>query len=909
MTPDGPSNAAMTPPRGTPWHTLEPDRVALLLKTDVHAGLPADEVAGRLQEYGANQLAEPVPVSRLAIVANQFKDFMIYVLLAAVIISGAVLREALDAIVILAIVIANAILGFIQEYRAERALAALKELGAPTARVLRAGILAVIDARDLVPGDLVLLEAGDLVPADARLIEAHSFEVNEAALTGESETVEKSISALPDEDLLPGDRLDMVFLGTHVVRGRGRALVVATGKNTQMGEIAQLLEETEATATPLQRELHITGKRIAILCLAISAVIFIVGAIRGLELASMFLFAVSLAVAAIPEGMPAIVTIVLALGVQNLAKRHALLRRLHAVETLGSADVICTDKTGTLTRAEMEVREWVLPAREPQLTDPGAESLFVAAALCNDARRQENRYIGDSTEVALVQAAERLDLDRERLTGDLPRVEEIPFESERKMMSTLHRVAAAGLRESLFPASKAPPYILFTKGAPEAVLERSGWILAPGGLELLGDAERARLKDRGEGMAGRALRTLAMAYRPLDTLPPAAEAAELERDLVFLGLVGMSDPPRPEVFAALETCREAQIDVVMITGDHAVTARAIGNELGILDAGRRLMTGEELERVSPEELAEQVEDIGVYARVSPAHKVKIVEAWKSRGHIVAMTGDGVNDAPALKRADIGIAMGITGTHVSKEAADMVLTDDNFATIVRAVREGRTIFANLKKFIYFLLSCNISEVVTMFVAMLVESATPLRAVQVLWINLVTDGFPAMALGVDQPEPDLMQQAPRDPAEGILSWRRQRTIIWQGAVLSAGALASFFLAVYALGFKPGDATDLKSIQTIVFTTLVFAQLFHTMNFHSDRISFFRANPFVNRALIAALLISFAMQFLVILVPPLMDAFGTAYLGLNGWVVVLGSSIIPVLLIDRLKVITARYTGAKH
>lgn len=906
MTPDNPAKAKFS--GAQPWHTLEADRVVELLETDAHTGLPGAETSGRLEAYGPNLLAEATPISKFAILTNQFKDFMIYVLLAAVVISGAVLREALDAVVILAIVIANAVLGFIQEYLAEQALVSLKELGAPTARVLRSGILQVIAARDLVPGDLVLLEAGDLVPADARLVEAHSFEVNESALTGESESVEKATAPLADPDLLPGDRLNMVFLGTHVVRGRGQAVVVATGPTTQMGEIAQLLEETEATTTPLQRELHTTGKRIAVLCLAISAIIFAVGALRGLELATMFLFAVSLAVAAIPEGMPAIVTIVLALGVQSLAKHNALLRRLHAVETLGSADVICTDKTGTLTRAEMEVRQWVLPAREQELTDPGAESLFIAASLCNDARRQEGRYVGDSTEVALVQAAERLDLDRERLAGRLPRVEELPFESERKMMSTLHRVATADLQESLFPAAGPAPYILFTKGAPEAVLGRSAWILAPGGRELLSKDERERLERQGEEMAGKALRTLAMAYRPLDTLPAGAEPADLESDLVFLGLVGMSDPPRPEVFAALETCREAQIDVVMITGDHAVTAEAIGNELGILAAGRRLMTGEELESITAEKLAEQVEDIGVYARVSPAHKVKIVEAWKARGHIVAMTGDGVNDAPALKRADIGIAMGITGTHVSKEAADMVLTDDNFATIVRAVREGRSIFANLKKFIYFLLSCNISEVVTMFVAMLVESATPLRAVQVLWINLVTDGFPAMALGVDKPEPGLMQQAPRDPAEGILSWRRQRVIFGQGTVLSAGALASFFLAVYALGFKPSDTTDLKSIQTIVFTTLVFAQLFHTLNFHSDRISFFRANPFVNRALVIALAISFAMQFLVILVPPVMRAFGTAYLGLNGWLVVLGSSIIPVLLIDRLKLITARYSRAK-
>ncbi|MHB8780970.1 MAG: cation-translocating P-type ATPase [Candidatus Geothermincolia bacterium] len=879
----------------TLWHTMEAGDVVASLHADISDGLTPEEAAGRLESYGPNLLREPTPVSPAVILVNQFKDFMIYVLLAAVVISGVWLREYVDAVVILMIVVANAALGFIQEMRAEKALVALRRLGAPTARVLRSGKTVVIPAHDLVPGDIMLLEAGDLVAGDARLLETHSLKANESSLTGESEPATKHADFLAGEKVPPGDRVNMAFLGTHIVHGRGHGVVVGTGQHTEMGKIASMLEEGGETRTPLQVELQSTGKRIALLAMTISAVIFAVGAARSVELAEMLLFSVSLAVAAIPEGLPAIVTVVLALGVQRMAKEKAILRRLHAVETLGSASVICSDKTGTLTKSEMQVREWhgAGAAGEP------TRALLSVAALCNDARQQDDHFIGDSTEVALVKAAVEAGLTQQELQSELPRLEEIPFESERKMMSTVHGVVSPVAYQEFFPGAGHHPMLLLTKGAPEMVLARCSRIAGGGDPEPLSEQRRQALEEEAASMAERALRTLALAYRPLDRLPESDAGTELEEELVFLGLVGMSDPPRPEVFDALATCREAHIDVVMITGDHAVTARAIASELGILTDDKRLMTGEELEDVSVEELERQVEEIAVYARVSPAHKVKIVEAWKSRNRIVAMTGDGVNDAPALKRADIGVAMGITGTDVSKEAADMVLADDNFATIVNAIREGRIVFANLKKFIYFLLSCNISEVATMFVAMLLSAAVPLRAVQVLWINLVTDGFPAMALGVDAPERGIMRHLPRDPSEGILSWRRQRWILAQGTVLSLGGITSFYLAIHLLGLSTAIEGELKQIQTIVFTTLVFAQLLHSMNFHSETVSFWQANPLRNKALVLALAASVGLQLVVILVPSIMDIFGTCYLPAKAWLVVAGSCVLPVLAIDRLKV----------
>ena len=894
------------------WHALDIAEVARRLDTSPERGLSEAEAASRLIAYGPNKIREEKRAHPVMLFFNQFRDFMIYVLLAAAVISGAALREFLDAAVILFIVVANAILGFIQEYRAERALESLRNLSAPTARVRREGRERIIPSLDLVPGDLILLEAGDRIPADARLEHAFSLRADEASLTGESEAAHKTASPLPAGEITLGDSVNMAYTGTHIVHGRGSGLVVATGRQTQLGRIAEMIGEAEEERTPLQQELGRTGVRIALLCIGICAIIFLLGVLRNLDWSGMLLFSVSLAVAAIPEGLPAIVTIALALGVRRMADKRALLRRLPAVETLGCADVICTDKTGTLTRNEMEVQEILLPRSTPiNPAGPGKDGgqgieaawpLLATASLCNDARVQEGGFLGEGTEIGLLRAAQRLSFPLAEASGALPRVEEMPFESERKMMSTINAVSGPGPDHAYFPFSTTP-LILLAKGAPEAILRLCSRVLTPHGIRDLPNEERVYYAEEAENMAERAMRTLAFACRPLQEIPADRPLESLESDLIYLGMTGMMDPPRPEVYQALEVCRRAHIEVVMITGDHAATARAVAGKLSILTPGKEMVTGVELARMSDEELAERVERIAVYARVSPVDKVKIVHAWKNKGKVVAMTGDGVNDAPALKNADIGVAMGIAGTDVSKEASDMVLADDNFATIVGAVEEGRIIYDNLKKFIYFLLSCNISEVSTMFLAMLLTSTTPLSAVQVLWMNLVTDGFPAMALGVDTPAPDIMVRPPRDPSEGILSRRKQAYIIWQGLILSLGALAAFFISRYVLFAGPTTGAAEPRVQTVVFTTLVLSQLLHAFNSRSERLSVMELSFFDNKALLAALAGSLSLQLAVIFIPPLMRLFGTGYVGAAGWGLILACSLLPVILIDRVKVLLRR------
>jgi len=889
------------------WHELDTTRVVSLLGTSAERGLSLEEASSRLHTYGHNRIHEEKPTHPFFLFLNQFRDFMIYFLLVAALVSGLVLRELLDVAVILFIVALIGILGFIQEYRAEKALESLRVLGAPTARVIREGLERVIPSHKLVPGDIILLEAGDRIPADARVLESHGLRAEEASLTGESDSVEKRPETLRGEDLPLGDQVNMVFTGTHIVHGRGTAVVVETGKSTQLGRIAEMLGEAEEEKTPLQKELAKTGKRIAVLCLGVCVVVFILGGLRGQEWSELFLFSVSLAVAAIPEGLLAIVTIALALGVRRMADRNALLRRLPAVETLGCADVICTDKTGTLTRNQIEAQEIHLPDLPPFIPAeaesgrgeemPALQALLAASVLCNDAREQEGEFLGEGTEVGLLRMARGLGFSREEAEGLLPRVEEIPFESERKMMSTVHAHAGADGNPYSLPSYGAP-YILLSKGAPEAILHRCDRVVTPDGLrELTGEA-RERLEKAAEDMAGRSLRTLAFACRPLEEIPRDVPLEGLEGDLAFLGMVGMIDPPRPEVFEALDRCRRAGIRVVMITGDHAATARAIARELDILTPGKEVVTGAELARMDEDDLAERVEDIAAFARVSPADKVKIVRAWKSHDKTVAMTGDGVNDAPALKNADIGVAMGITGTDVSKEASDMVLSDDNFATIVNAVEEGRVIYDNLKKFVYFLLSCNISEVITMFIGMIVTSVIPLRPVQILWMNLVTDGFPALALGVDTPAPDIMSRPPRDPSERMLSWEKQVFVVLQGAILSLGGLAAFFISLYVM-----FPSHIAMAQTVTFVTLVFSELLHSFNSRSETITLSETSVTDNRALLAALAASAGLQVLVVTVPPVMRLFGTEYIGAAGWGLALACSLLPVALIDRLKFLRRR------
>ena len=860
--------------------------------------MSAAEAADRLERFGPNELRKEKKKPSIILFLEQFNDFMIWVLLAAALISGVLLREYLDAGVIMIIVIFNAVLGYVQEKRAESAMDELKKLSAPTVNLIRDGEEAKIPAAEVVPGDLMVLETGDLISADARLVEAVNLRTDEASLTGESTAVEKTTGAVPDPDAPLGDRYSLVYSGTHVEYGRGTAVVVATGQGTEIGKIAEMLQEAKPGPTPLQAELQDVGKRVVYICLAVVLLVFIAGMLRGNTFALMFLFAVTLAVAAIPEGLPAIVTITLAMGTQAMARENAIIRSLPAVETLGSANFICSDKTGTLTLNRMTVEQVVLSEGGPRPLEEvsrdealsGSESFRlsnVVAALCGDVRvGQGGEYFGDSTEVALLEAANRSGFDKDALETEMPRVAEIPFDSDRKMMTTIHKENGG--------------FLALSKGATEMILDSCDTLVSNGDSAELSREERSRILEETTELGRRALRTIAFAYRRLDSIPSSVTPESVEKGLSFLGAFAMKDPPRPEVFDALETCRRADISVAMVTGDHLATAEAIGHELGILVPGMKMVEGRELDGMSDEELDDQVESIGVYARVSPRHKVRIVDALQAREHVVAMTGDGVNDAPALKRADIGVAMGITGTDVSKEASDMVLADDNFSTIVSAVRQGRIIFSNLKKFICFLLSCNISEVLTMFIAMIAGFPLPLLPVQILWINLATDGLPALALGMEPPEKNIMENPPREHGENILALRQQLRLLWQGAVITAGVLAAFFLSHYWLGYT-WDNGQLDIVQTIVFTTMVLSQIFHSFNWRSETRSFFSSPPWENRYLLGAVLISLALQMSVLYVPFMQKAFHTHAPPLSAWVLILACALLPVLVIDRIKVLT--------
>lgn len=891
---------------GQNWHNKSPEEVAALLQTDLEHGLEEEEAAARFSKWGPNELPEKKPVTPLTIFLRQFNDFMIWVLLFAVVLSGVWLGEAIDAIAILAIIVLNAVLGFVQEYRAELAMAGLRELAAPGARVIRSGHEKAVKAKELVPGDIVVLEAGDIVPADARLVQIANLMANEAALTGESAPVAKDTEVIAGEDLPLGELTNKVYLGTIIVAGRGKAIVAATGEDTEMGKIAEMLQTTPVEKTPLQIQLRQVGKRIAILCLIIAAVVVFAGVIRGYQIAIMLLAGVSLAVAAIPEGLPAVVTVALALGVQSMARKNAILRRLHAVETLGSTTVICTDKTGTLTQNEIAVKLFYWDRRlvpfsrlqSGEGSPPPVIQLSVMGLLCNDARfGKERKPLGDPTEVALLVAGEKLGFEKKELEKENPREGEISFDSHRKRMTTINRPGGAWLvNDGRGP--ERPPYLVITKGAPEIVLERCTHLLDEAGKSLeLTPAERAHLLEINSDMAGKAYRTLAVAYRKLEVLPIEIFPDAIESGLTFAGLVGMTDPVREEVYGALKLCKNAHIEVAMVTGDHLRTAQAVAKEIGLWEEGDEIMDGVELERISEEELSKHVERIRVYARVAPLHKVKIVNAFKSRGHIVAMTGDGINDAPAIRRADIGVAMGVLGTDVTKQASDMVLADDNFATIVAAVREGRLVYDNIKKFVLFLLSCNMSEVLTMFLAMTVGLPLPLLPIQILWVNLVTDGLPALALGMDPPEADLMKRPPREPSEEILAPNRQAQIFWQGVLMTIGALGSFTVSLFLFG------SSLPQARTIVFTTLVITQLLHSLDFRSARETVFSRHSLENRFLILALAASVILQLNVIYFAPLQPIFHTTFLGAREWAVIIASAVLPLILIDRIKIMLSR------
>ena len=859
-------------------HSQSQEEVLTQLSVDPAAGLSTSEVTARREQYGENKLREKKKKTTFQRFLDQFKDVMILILIAAAIVSFVVVcveknwGELFEPALILLIVILNAIMGVYQEGKAEKALDALKNMSAPHARVVRDGAETVIDAAQLVPGDIIHLEAGDFVPADCRLLQSAGLKSEESALTGESVPSEKDAAAQVEEKAPIGDRTNMVFSGCSITYGTATAVVTATGMDTEMGKIANLLDNESDGQTPLQQKLAQLGKYLGIVALVACAIIFIVGLANKIPPLEIFMTAVSLAVSAIPEGLPAIVTIVLSIGVQRMVKKNALIRRLPAVETLGSASIICSDKTGTLTQNRMTLtKAWVEGMEEPELisasNSDSVQNLLMYGTLCCDGsvvfQGEQEQHIGDPTETAIVLAAHKNGMPKEDLNKRYPRLAEIPFDSDRKLMSTVNEIDGKK--------------IVIVKGAFDMMAQRC----------VKGNLEKAR--ELTESMSADALRVLAVAYKQIDNVPAVPTSEELETGLTFLGLVGMIDPPRPEAKAAVAVCRRAGIKPVMITGDHVVTASAIARELGILLDGDRAITGAQLDAMNDRELDEQVASISVYARVSPENKIRIVKAWQRKGQVVSMTGDGVNDAPALKAADIGCAMGITGTDVAKGAADMTLTDDNFATIVDAVREGRGIYANIKKVVGFLLGTNIGEVITVFLAMLLWHKTPLLSMQLLWINLVTDSLPAIALGMEAVEKDVMDRKPKPKNEGIFAGGLGIRVVLQGMM---------FAALTLIGFKLGEniTGTLEGGQTLAFMVLALSQVVQAFNMRSEH-SLFKIGPFTNAKLNGAALVSTLLVALV-LFTPVKTAFGLVTLPWQLYLVGLGLILVPFVVMELCK-----------
>ena len=911
----------------TESHTFEIPRITDHLGSQIDKGLTFGEAKARLEKLGTNELEERPRPGFWKMLLDQFSNFLVIILIIAAVVSIS-LGEIVDALAIMFIVVLNAIVGVVQESKAEAALAALQKMSAPNAQVIRDGHQVTIPSRELVPGDIVVLEAGNYIPADMRLVETINLKVEEAALTGESVPVEKNAKVVLDKEIPIGDRKNSAFMCTMVTYGRGKGLVTSTGMHTQIGLIAEMLQSYEEEATPLQKKLDQLAKVLGILCLSICGIIFFYGIFRDTHLGTIFnegfltylsaekkgivaifMIAVSLAIAAIPEGLPAVVTICLALGMQRMIRRHALIRKLPAVETLGCATVICSDKTGTLTQNEMTVVQGWAGGKKFKVSgegyspvgqfspdngkpfdarqDPSVSFLLHGAALCNDAQLEESgesegtkswRLVGDPTEGALVVAAAKANLWYQELGILLRRVQEIPFDSDRKRMTTIHRLETARSRFSF----QCPPLIAFVKGAPDIILDLCDRIIMGGKPVPVTDQLKMELLAINQDMARQALRVLGVAFRPMEDLPMECKSESVEKDLTFVGLLGMIDPARPEVKEAVKVAQNAGLKTVMVTGDYKDTAEAIAKEIGILTPGGKVLSGSEMDTMSEKDLAGVIDEVCVCCRVSPQHKVKIVDAFKERGHVVAMTGDGVNDAPALKRANIGVAMGIAGTDVSKETADIVLTDDNYASIISAVEEGRIIYSNIRKFVFFLISCNIGEILIIFLAMLAGLPMPLKPVQLLLLNLVTDGAPALALGLEKGEPDIMKRPPRPSGEPVINWEMQIGTLVQAVVMTTAVLVA-----YTLGLRMYP-DHLDRAQTMAFTTLCMSELLRAFTSRSEHFGIFTIGVFTNRWMIWAVLGSATLVLIAIYVPFLQPFFDTVSLSLGDWL-----RLIPFIL----------------
>ena len=895
------------------WFNKDISEVEKELQTDINKGLANEQVKEKTEKYGLNELQEAKKKSLLQRFLDQFKDFSIIVLIIAAIVSGAVGiaqgEGVTDTIIILIVVVVNAVIGVVQESKAEKSLEALQKLSDHAAKVIRNGSMSVIPAKELVPGDIVVLDTGDYIPADLRIIEAVNLKSQESSLTGESVPVEKSVEKLDDKEIGIGDRVNMLFSSSLVTYGRGKGIVVETGMTTEVGKIAGMINSAEKQETPLQQKLNKLGKTLGIVALSICVLIFIIGLIQGKEPINMFMTAVSLAVAAIPEGLAAVSTIVLAIGVQKMVKKNAIVKRLPAVETLGSATVICSDKTGTLTQNKMTVEKifWnnqlkdMSEVEKIENKDKELTELIYANMLCNDTKIAENGELaGDPTETALIDMAFKLDFKQD-IIEKLKRVEEVPFDSDRKLMTTVNQVDNK--------------YVVYTKGGIDELLNRCIDYEINGEKKTDLEEYTKTIRSQNETMAKEALRVLGCAYKEIDHIPSKEEMKDIESNLTFIGMVGMIDPPREEAKKAVEKCKTAGIKTVMITGDHKITATAIAKKLGILENEDEAITGLELEKMSDEELEKNVRHYSVYARVSPEHKVRIVKAWQKNGEIVAMTGDGVNDSPALKTSDIGCAMGIVGTDVAKEAADVILTDDNFATIVSAVEEGRRIYDNILKVIQFLLSSNVGEIVVLLVATLM---TPLIGhwfgiadlnhleillpIHILWINLVTDSLPALALAFDPANKGIMNRKPLKPSKGVFTKGMVWRVIYQGVMIGGLTLAAFLIGL-GTTTEPIDGLTLEESkievgQTMAFVTLAFSELVHVFNVRNNKESLFKTKVFNNSKLIWAILASAALMLVILLVPALRNVFSIPVLPTQNVLELVGLIIAPLIIVELFK-----------